>query len=95
MFSWECSLKIKGIELELLTDVNMIFDYENGIRGGITRAICHYVAANNKCICNYDVSKESTYLKYPDFKNQYGWVLSQLLPLGGFEYIEDISMFTF
>ena len=26
----------------------MIIDYENGIIGGIIRAFCHYVEANNK-----------------------------------------------
>ena len=44
----QCALKITGQEFELLTGANMIFDYENGIKGGMTRAIHHYVEANNK-----------------------------------------------
>ena len=39
----------------------MMLNYENGNRGGITRAIYHYVEANNKYICNYDETKENTY----------------------------------
>ena len=42
-FSLECALKINKIELGLLTDVNIILDCENGIRGGIKRAIFYYV----------------------------------------------------
>ena len=36
--SWECALKITGIELKLLTDVYIINDYKNCISEGITRA---------------------------------------------------------
>ena len=32
----------------------MIFDYENDIRGEITRAISHYGEANNKYMHDYD-----------------------------------------
>lgn len=32
LFSWECALEITIIELEFLTDVNMIIDSENGVR---------------------------------------------------------------
>lgn len=42
LFLWECARKITEIKLELLTDVNMTLDYENRIREGIMRAICHY-----------------------------------------------------
>lgn len=38
LYSWECALKITGIELKLLTDVYIINDYKNCISGGITRA---------------------------------------------------------
>ena len=32
----------------------MILDYENGIRGGMTRVTCHYIKANKKYMPNYD-----------------------------------------
>lgn len=38
LYSWECALKITGIELKLLTDVYIINDYKNCISEGITRA---------------------------------------------------------
>lgn len=33
-------------------------------------------------------------MSHLDFNNQYGWALSQLLPYGGFEDVEDVSMYT-
>ena len=58
-FSWEYALKTTGKEFKLLTDINTIPDYANGIRGGITRAVCHYVEANNKNIFGYDEQKKA------------------------------------
>ena len=58
--------------LELLTDENMLFLFEKGIRGGICNAISKYEKANNKYMKNYDNNKESTYLMYVDANNLYG-----------------------
>ena len=38
-------------------------------------------------------NKESSYLKYWDVNNLYGWVISQKLPVNNFEWIEDTSQF--
>ena len=40
---------------------------------------------------NYD--KESSYLKYWDINNLYGWTVLQKLPANKFEWIEDNSQF--
>ena len=45
-FSLECALKINKIEFGLSTDVNIILDYENCIRGGIKRAIFYLCLSN-------------------------------------------------
>ena len=55
----------------------MLFDYEKCIRGEETRVICHYAEASSKYMHTFGKSKQSTYTKYYDFKNQYGWSLSQ------------------
>ena len=42
---------------------------------------------------NYDKNKESSYLKYLDVNNLYGWTMSQELPLGGFKWADETSQF--
>ena len=45
----------------------MMLDYENGVRGRITRANCHYTKANSKYMCDYDEVIESAYIQYLHF----------------------------
>ena len=45
--------------------------------------------ANNKYMKVYDKNKESSYLKYQDVNNLYGWAISQKLSVNKFEWIED------
>ena len=46
-----------GVELELLTDYDMLLVLEEGIRGGICHAVHPYAKAKNKYMRNYDKSK--------------------------------------
>ena len=66
---------------------------EKGSRGGICNAIHRYEKANNKYMKDYDKSKESSYLKYGDVSNLYGWEMSQKRPVNKFEWMEDTSQF--
>ena len=38
-------------------------------------------------------NEELSYLKSWDVSNLYAWAMSQKLPLGGFKWIEDASLF--
>ena len=42
-------------------------------------------------IKHHDKNKESSYLKYWDVNNLYGWAISQKLPLNKYGCIEDTS----
>ena len=89
--AWQACLKKTGIELELLTDYDMLLMVEEGIRGTICHSIHRHAKANNKYMKNYDESKESSYTQCLDANNLYGWVMSQKLPVNGFKWLEDTS----
>ena len=57
--SLECALKITGTEYEILTNMNMMLDYENGVRGGITTVLCHFTKTQNKYVNDYDKQKKA------------------------------------
>ena len=59
------------VELELLTDPDMLLMFEKGIMGAMCQAICRYAKANNKYMNNYDKDKESSYSEYLDANNLY------------------------
>ena len=71
----------------------MLLMVEKGIKGGIWHAIHRYAKANNNHMKNYDENKESSYLKYCDMNNLYGWAMSQKLPLNGFKWVEETPQF--
>ena len=56
------SFKNTRVELELLTNIEMLLTVEKGIRGRICHAIHQHAKANNKYMKNYDKNKESSYL---------------------------------
>ena len=66
---------------------------EKDIRGRICHVMYSYPKANNKYMKDYDKNKESSYLKYRDVNNLYGWAMSQKLPVHNFEWIEYTSQF--
>ena len=53
-----------------------------------------YTEANNKYMKNYDKNKESSFLMYVNASNLYGWAMSKKLPVDGFKWVDDLSMFT-
>ena len=42
---------------------------------------------------NYNINKESSYLRYWDVNSLYGWAMSQKLPVNNFERIKDTFQF--
>ena len=60
--AWQACLKKTNVELELLTDYDMLLMIEEGIRGKICHAIQRYAKANNKYMKDYDKKKKSSYI---------------------------------
>ena len=86
--AWQACLKKTNIELELLTDYDMLLMLEEGIRGGICHSIHRYAKANNKYMKNYNNNEESSYIQYLDADNLYGWEMSKKLPVNGFKWTD-------
>ena len=85
--SWDAMLKMTGVELELISDIDTNLFIEKGMRGGISYIAKRYSKASNKCMENYDSSEESVYIIYLDANNLCGWTMIQYLPNGGFKWL--------
>ena len=87
--AFQACLRKTNIELELLTDYDMLLMVEEGIRGGICHSIHRYFKANNKYMKNNNNNEESSYIQYLDANNLYGWVMSKKLPVNGFRWLDS------
>ena len=91
--AWDACLKMTGIELELLSDPNMLLMFEKGIRGGISIISNRYGEANNKYMRKgFNKNKPSKYLMYMDANNLYGCAMSMKLPTHGFKWLTGGEM---
>ena len=87
--AWQTCLKKTNIELELLTDYDMLLMVEEGIRGGICHSIHRYAKANNKYMKNFNNNEDSSYIQYLDANDIYGWAMSKKLPVNGFKWLDN------
>ena len=87
--AWQACLKKTNVELELLTDYDMLLIVQEGIRGGICHPVHRYAKANNKYMKNYNKDEESSYIQYLDANNLYGWAMSKKLPVNGFKWLDS------
>ena len=90
--AWQACLKKTNVELELITDYDMLLMIEDGIRGGICHAIQRYAKTNNKYMMDYDKTKKSSYIQYLDANNLYGKAMTEKLPVKQFKWMDHISM---
>ena len=91
--AWDACLKMTNINLELLSDPNMLLMFEKGIRGGISIISKRYGEANNKYMGKkINKNKLSKYLMYLDANNLYGCVMSEKLPIHSFKWLSSGEM---
>ena len=91
--SCDAMLKMTGIELEKILDIDQYLFIEKGLRGGISYIVKIHSKANNECCPDYDFKKPSTFISYLDMNNLYGWPMNEYLPYEGFEWLENIDNF--
>ena len=87
--SWDAVLKKTKVELELLTDYDMLMTFEKGVRGGVSMISNRYGKANNKYMKDFNEMKESSYIQYLDANNLYGWAMSEKMPYKDFEWSKE------
>ena len=83
--SWDAKLKITGVILEKIHDINVHLFLEKGMRGRVS-----YISKR------YAKSDENTEIMYWDMSNLYGTIMSfYYLPYGGFKFLseEEIKVF--
>ncbi|GBB85764.1 hypothetical protein RclHR1_01220060 [Rhizophagus clarus] len=85
--SWDAMLKKTGVKIELFTDMSMHDFIEKAKKGGISKACKRYFKANNSKMGNaFNPSKPTSWISYVDANNLYGWVMSQFLPIGNYQW---------
>ena len=89
--SWNALLKKTGVELELLTDLDMHLFIERGMRVGISMASKGYAKANNPLVEGYDPTQPTNYITYLDANNLYEWAMSLPLPKKNFHWKRVMS----
>ena len=86
--SWDALLKHSKVNLELLTDPDMLLMFEKGIRGGISMISNRHGRANNKFMKEqFDSSRPSKFVTYLDANDLYGWATMKPLPVGNFHWM--------
>lgn len=87
--SWDAMLKFTKVDLELISDLEMIGFLKKGIRGGMSQCSNRHAIANNKYMESFDPKKAISFLLYLDANNLYGWAMSQKLPYGSFQWLTN------
>ena len=93
--AWDAALKVTGVNLELLSDIDMLLMVEKGIRGGVSMVSNTYGKANNKYMGDkFNYNEPSKYIQYLDANNLYGWAMSKPLPTHGFKWMKTSELET-
>ena len=88
--AWDAALKITKVQLELLSDPDMLLMIESGIRGGIATISHRHAKANNEYMgAEFDPTKESKFIPYLDVNGLYSWAISKQLPASGLEWMNE------
>ena len=80
-------LRITKVQIELLSDPDMLLMIESDIRGGIATISHRHANANNEYMAGeFDPVKESKFISYLDANILYDWAMLKQLPTSGFEW---------
>ena len=89
--SCDAILKMTGVRLEKIVDIDMYLFTEKGLRGGVSYIAKKYAKENNKYIKDYDPKNPSKFITFLDMNNLYGWATSGYLPYSGFKWLKNVD----
>ena len=69
--------------------------FEEGNLGGVSTITNRYAKANHKYMESYDLEEETSFIQYLDANNLYGWAMSQALPVGNFQWLDEDEIYTY
>ena len=69
--SWDAMLKMTGVKLEKISNIDMYLFTKKGLKGGISYIGKRYSETNTKYMKNYDPTKPSKYMSYLDMNDLY------------------------
>ena len=91
--SWDAMLKMTGVKLEKISDIDKNLFIEKRLRGEISYIAKRYAKANNKYMKNCNPKKPSKFTIYLDKNNLYGWTMSEYLPYERFKWLKNVDGF--
>ena len=90
--AWDATLKIKKVQLELLSDSDMLLMIESGIRGGIATISHRHAKASNEYMgTEFDPTRDSKFISYLDANKLQGLAMSKQPPMSGFKWMTDLQ----
>ena len=92
--AWDSMLLKTRIELDLISDPEILTMVEKSKRGGLTFVGSkRHAKANNKYMGEaFDPKKESSYIAYVDANNLYGYAMSKPLPYSELKFENSIDL---
>ena len=87
---WDATLRSVKVQLELLSDSEMLLMIESGIRGGIATISDRHAQANNEYMrTEFDPAEKSKFRSNLVANNLYDLAMSKQLPTSGFKWMTD------
>ena len=81
--------KTTGVNLELVSDIDMLLFCEKAIRGGLNGiGEKRFMKANNKYVSDSDQTKPPVFGLFLDVVNLYGGTMTKYLPTGDFHWVK-------
>ena len=90
--SSDVMLKVTGVELKKISDIEKHLFIEKGLTGGVSYIAKNYAKANNKYMKDYDPKYPSKFVTYIDMNNLYGWAMSKYRRYGRFKWLKKIDV---